>query len=279
MKGMFKLKYKLICIDMDGTLLNKAGEISEKNLDAIKMASGNGVNVAVTTGRLFASANYFADLLGVKTPVIASNGAYIRERSNDKVIYKSLLGYDNAIKIVEILKNFDLYPHFNTYDAIFTERLVNSSLFYSKLNETLPEDRRIKISIVEDWQKVLKENESEILKCIVIDKDIDKIKKVKEEISRIETLEVVSSLKKNFEIMARGVSKGKAVEMLANYYGIHKSEIICIGDNENDLSMIKYAGLGIAMGNAEDFVKESADYITDTNDNDGVAKAIEKFVL
>lgn len=273
------MKYKLICIDMDGTLLNKTGEISEKNLEAIKMASENGVNVAVTTGRLFTSANYFADLLGVKTPVIASNGAYIREKSSDKVIYKSLLGYDNAIKIVEILKNFNLYPHFNTYDSIFTEKLINSSLFYSKLNETLPEDRRIKIHIVEEWQRVLKENESEILKCIVIDKDIEKIKKAKEEINKIETVEVVSSLKKNFEIMSKGVSKGKAVEMLANYYGINKSEIICMGDNENDLSMIKYAGLGIAMGNAEDFVKESADYITDTNENDGVAKAIEKFVL
>lgn len=279
MKGMFELKYKLICIDMDGTLLNKTGEISKRNLEAIKMASKNGVNVAVTTGRLFASANYFADLLEVKTPVIASNGAYIREKSSDKVIYKSLLGYDNAIKVVEILKTFDLYPHFNTYDSIFTERIINSSLFYSRLNETLPEDRKIKICIVEDWQKVLKENEGEILKCIVIDKDIEKIKKAKEEINKIETLEVVSSLKKNFEIMAKGVSKGKAVEMLANYYGIDRSEIICMGDNENDLSMIKYAGLGIAMGNAEDFVKESAHYITDTNDNDGVAKAIEKFVL
>lgn len=276
---MFKLKYKLICIDMDGTLLNKSGEVSKKNLEAIKMASKNGVNVAVTTGRLFASANYFADLLEVKTPVIASNGAYIREKSSDKIIYKSLLGYDNAIKIVEILKIFDLYPHFNTYDSIFTERLINSALFYSKLNETLPEDRKIKIRIVEDWQKILKKNESEILKCIVIDKDMEKIKKAKEEIGKIETLEVVSSLKKNFEVMAKGVSKGKAVEMLANYYGIDRSEIICMGDNENDLSMIKYAGLGIAMGNAEDFVKESADYITDTNDNDGVAKAIEKFVL
>lgn len=279
MKGMFELKYKLICIDMDGTLLNKSGEISKRNLEAIKKAYSNGVNVAVTTGRLFASANYFADLLGVKTPVIASNGAYIREKSSDKIIYKSLLGHDNSIKIVEVLKKFDLYPHFNTYDSIFTEKIINSSLFYSKLNETLPEDRRIKIHMVEEWQKALKENENEILKCIVIDKDIEKIKKAKEEISKIGTLEVVSSLKKNFEIMSKGVSKGNAVEMLANYYGINKSEVICMGDNENDLSMIKYAGLGVAMGNAEDFVKESADYITDTNENDGVAKAIEKFIL
>lgn len=276
---MFKLEYKLICIDMDGTLLNKKGEISKRNLEAIKRAYSKGINVAVATGRLFASANYFADLLGVKTPVIASNGAYIREKSTDKIIYKSLLGKDNAMKIVEILKNFNLYPHFNSYDSIFTEKLISSSLFYSKLNETLPEDRRIKIHMVEEWQKSLKENENEILKCIVIDKDIEKIKKAREEISKIETLEVVSSLNVNFEIMSKGVSKGKAVEILSNYYQIDKNEIICMGDNENDLSMINYAGLGIAMGNAEDFVKERADYITDTNENDGVAKAIEKFVL
>src|SRR3712207_9057504 len=87
---------------------------------------------------------------------------------------------------------------------------------------------------------------------------------------------VVSSLGDNFEIMNKGVSKGRGVQELAEFYGLTKDEVICIGDGENDLSMIEYAGLGIAMGNAPNFIKEKANYITDTNDNDGVAKAIEK---
>ena len=90
---------------------------------------------------------------------------------------------------------------------------------------------------------------------------------------------MVSSWNNNFEIMNKGASKGHAVQVLANYYDIDKESIICIGDSENDLPMIKYAGLGIAMGNAPDYVKNQADYVTDTNSEHGVAKAIEKFIL
>jgi hydroxymethylpyrimidine pyrophosphatase-like HAD family hydrolase len=79
--------------------------------------------------------------------------------------------------------------------------------------------------------------------------------------------------------MCKGVSKGRAVEILAAFYNIKREEIICIGDNENDISMIKYAGMGVAMGNSENFIKELANYVTDTNVNDGVAKAIEKLIL
>lgn len=96
---------------------------------------------------------------------------------------------------------------------------------------------------------------------------------------KVKGIEVVSSYENNFEIMTNGVSKGRGVEILAAYYNIKPEEIICIGDNENDLSMIKFAALGVAMGNAPSSIKEQADYVTDTNDNDGVAKVIEKFIL
>ena len=90
---------------------------------------------------------------------------------------------------------------------------------------------------------------------------------------------MVSSRFDNFEVMNKGVSKGNAVKILADYYGINSEQVICIGDSENDLSMIKFAGLGVAMGNGSQVVKEAAQYITDSNNCDGVAKVIEKFVL
>ena len=95
----------------------------------------------------------------------------------------------------------------------------------------------------------------------------------------MEEFEVVSSRFDNFEAMNKGVSKGNAVTILAEHYGIAREQIICIGDSENDLSMIKYAGLGVAMGNADQEVKAAAHYITDSNNCDGVARVIEKFVL
>lgn len=273
------MSYKLICTDMDGTLLNSNNEISKRNLEAIKKASEKGVQVAVSTGRLFVSANYYADLIGVKTPVIASNGAYIRDKNIDKVIYKSLLGYKNCKKVMEVMKKYDMYAHFNTYNSIITEKLVHSSKFYSKMNESLPQDRRINIMITSNWEESFKEYENEILKCIVIDKDYEKLKLVKEELLKEEGLEVVSSFVNNIEVMTKGVSKGNAVDILANYYNLSREEVMCIGDSENDLSMIKFAGMGVAMGNGSELVKENSDYITDTNNEDGVAKAIEKFIL
>jgi len=92
-------------------------------------------------------------------------------------------------------------------------------------------------------------------------------------------VELSKSWRDNLEVMDKGVSKGSAVKLLCERLGINSDEVMAIGDNENDLSMIKFAGVGVAMGNAEDMVKEQADFITSSNDEDGVALAIEKYVL
>lgn len=273
------MKYKLLCLDMDGTLLDKENNISERNKGAIEKAVEKGVKVAICTGRVFTSAYYYSDILGIKTPIIASNGAYIREKDRDEVIYKNVLSIAQCRRIESILKANDFYFHFNTTSAILTAKLLYSSEFYAKANKSLAENMQIKINVIDDWEKTFEQNDGEIVKCIAIDKDNVKLNKVKNEIINLGDFEVVSSWDNNFEIMNKSVSKGHAVQVLANYYDIDKESIICIGDSENDLPMIKLAGLGIAMGNAPDYVKNQADYVTDTNSNHGVAKAIEKFIL
>lgn len=273
------MSYKMLCTDMDGTLLDDNKNISERNKRAIAEAVKRGIKIVVCTGRLFTSADYYADLIGVKAPVIASNGSYIREKDRNEVIYKCALGYERSKKVLDIVKKYGIYPHFNSSDRVFTEKIIYSSEVYIKNNKTLPKDRQINIEIVEDWDNVLKKYDDEILKLIAIDKDAEKIAKAKAELKEMEDIEVVSSYFDNFEVMGKGVSKGRAVEIMSGYYNIPREEIICIGDNENDLTMIEYAGLGVAMGNGEDDVKKAADFITDTNNNDGVAKVIEKFLL
>lgn len=270
---------KLLCIDMDGTLLNTDKEVSERTLKAVKGASEKGVKIAICTGRVFTSAHFYSELIGVKAPVIASNGAYVREKDRDEVIYKGLLGIDNCKKVLSICQKYGLQPHYNTSTTIFTEKILYSSEYYTALNKTLPEGSKIIIQLVEDWEKIFELNKYEILKCIVQDVDDEKIQMAKAELQEVGSMEVVSSFDRNFEIMNKGVSKGRAVEILANYYGIVKEEIMCIGDNDNDMSMIKLAGIGVAMGNGIESIKKIAQFITDTNDNDGVAKAIEKFIL
>lgn len=264
---------------MDGTLLNDEKKISDRTVKAVKAAVEKGVKFVITTGRLFTSANYYAEFLGIKVPIISANGAYIREKDKNEVIYKSVLGAGNSREILAILRKYNICPNFHTTDTIFTDSVNRSVDLYVKFNKFTTENNRINIEVVKEWDEVFSKNEDNILKCIAIDDNLENVRAAKEEMLKLPDIEVVSSYYNNFEVMGKGTSKGRAVEILAGYYNISREEIICIGDNENDLSMIEYAGLGVAMGNSEEDVLKAADYVTDTNNNDGVAKVIEKFIL
>lgn len=272
--------YKLICLDMDGTLLNDKKKISDRNKETIKKAHDKGIKVAISTGRVFASAHYYSELLGIKAPIIASNGAYIREKDRDEVIYESCLERETCEKILKVMEKYNFLKYFNTCNEIIADKPFPKANIYRIMNEELPDYMKVNLKVVEDLHEILnQEYESRIIKFISISEDYEKLNKAKKEVEEIGGLEVVRSSLNNFEVMNKGCSKGRAVEILAEFYNIKKEEVICIGDSENDLSMIKYAGMGVAMGNADDEIKEIANYITDTNNNDGVAKAIEKFVL
>ncbi|AYF53528.1 Cof-type HAD-IIB family hydrolase [Clostridium botulinum] len=273
------MTYKLICLDMDGTLLNNNKKISDRTKKSIKEAHKKGVKIAISTGRIFTSAKYYAHILGISAPIIASNGAYIREKDKNEIIYKSILSKDQCIDIINITKKYDFNFYLNTCDTIISSKPYPKGYTYLEMSSELPEDMKIKLEVNTNLEEEVFKKNGEIIKAICISNDSEILEKARQEILNLKSLEVVSSLGDNFEIMNKGVSKGKGVQKLAEFYGLTSDEVICMGDGENDLSMIEYAGLGIAMGNAPDFIKEKANYITDTNDNDGVAKAIEKFVL
>ena len=122
-------------------------------------------------------------------------------------------------------------------------------------------------------------NKEEVDKSIVFTPLKSTMIKIKDEINKLNSVDCFESGDHSLEINYKDVSKGNAIKSLLDKYKIKEEELVCIGDNENDISMIKLAGLGIAMGNAISEVKNIADYITDTNKRDGVAKAIEKFIL
>lgn len=118
-----------------------------------------------------------------------------------------------------------------------------------------------------------------IYKFLFIDNEREKLVKLRQELSTLNGINISSSWDNNLEVMDNWVSKGNSLEFLCNKLKISAKDVIAIGDNENDLTMINYAGLGVSMGNAADIVKNNADIITTTNDEDGVAKIIEKYVL
>jgi hypothetical protein len=271
--------YKMIAMDMDGTLLTDNKQITERTKKVINLASKKGVKIAVCTGRIFASARIYAEAIGTKTPVIASNGAYIRDKDTNKVIYEKYLKTNEVLRLAELTKGYGFYPHFYTYNTIMSEKMVFSSKNYNEWNKVLPDDAKINIVICSSLKDKVLEYNGKIIKMVVASDEGIRINELRNKIQNESNLSVVSSFPNSFEVMPYGTSKGNGVKILADKYNISPEEVICVGDSENDISMIQYAGLGIAMGNATEDVKMAADYITDTNENEGVAKAIERFVL
>ncbi len=275
------MAYKLVCIDVDGTLLNNRHKITKRTKEILLKAHELGVHIVISTGRMYTDAEYYSNLIGVKSPVIASNGAFIKEKDNDKVIYKDVLSESLSLKLLEIFRKHHIKPYFCTPHKFYYGNIM-FKLFYLAAKVVGTRSNKLDVEYVfswEQWQKVLHKEKDNMVKSEIIYRDAALIYELRKELKNLPQLEIIDSSKYNIEITSKGVSKGKAVEMLASLYGLKREEIITIGDSGNDLSMIEYAGLGIAMGNAADIVKQKADYITDSNDNDGVANAINKFIL
>lgn len=273
------MQYKLIVVDMDGTLLNSQKEVSERNKKAVKEALNSGVNVAIATGRIYTSARFYAKLLGIYTPIIACNGALIRDFRNNRPIYCNSIKQEDSINIAQICKKHNVYFHFYDDERFFVEKLGYTSLKYYQCDEKNAEEDQIHFVKIENTVDYLEKNDIEILKFVIIDDNMEKLKNVKKELQEINTLEISKSWYNNIEVMTKGVSKGKAVGKLREIYQLKREEIIAFGDNYNDLSMKDYVGTFVAMGNGEEIVKQQAGFITTSNDEDGVAIGIEKLVL
>ncbi len=273
------LKYKMVVMDMDYTLLPRSKEVTKRSKEALQKAMELGVKVVLATGRIYTSARVYAKLIGINTPIIASNGAIIREEISNNTIYKSTLPDDMIKEMVRLCREENLYCHLYTMKTVYTEKITNISNSYAKWNVQLEEEDKIDIQVLSDVEEAIEFEKGNILKAVVVDEDNEKIMRIRNEILGMGKVSASQSLKDNLEVMNYGVSKGNSVKILSEIYGISREEIIAIGDNENDISMIDYAGLGVAMANAEECLIQRANYITDSCEEDGVAKVIEKFIL
>ena len=272
--------YKLIAIDLDMTLLDRNKNISYRNKKAIELAKEKGVKIVLCSGRILKGVMYFAKVLGLHDQVIvACNGAIVRDLKKNKDIYYVGLENEKSLEIARICKENDIYYHYYFQDTMIARRLDYSSKFYYEKNKELPKEERIDI-IIDDSEQTLKSCGDLITKFVIIDKDVEKVDRVREIIEkRLLGVETTKSDTNILEVMKEGVNKKRALEFVCSYLGIDPKEIMAIGDNENDLQMIEFAGLGVAMENAIEELKEIADFVTQSYEDDGVAKAIEKFVL
>lgn len=264
------MKYKMIAVDMDGTLLNSNGEISERNTHAIRCAMDRGVRFVLATGRPIQGVRDYADKLGISGPVITYNGAMIVDAVTEEILYEQGMDRDDAALAMELGRQYDTTMCIWSKGQLYVNKLNDRAYEYMKISGVEP-------VLVEDYDSLIHDG---ITKILWYD-DEDMIGRMPAEMATKPFSETSFCLSRPFfiEFFSNKVSKANAISKLCEVYGILPEEVITIGDAPNDLPMIEFAGLGVAMDNADDSVKAAAKYVTATNDEDGVAAVIEKFVL
>lgn len=264
------MRYKMIAVDMDGTLLTHEKIITKRNFEALKKAQEKGVLTVVSTGRAIAGVDIYEEIVALENPVILCNGAEIVKFPDGKLLYKQPFERSVAEKVIEEGKKR------NTTLCIWSNGKLYANVYNDNVR-TYEGYSRGRAKILDDMTPVL---DNGITKIVWYDEP-DKITAYITEMKAFfgNTSSCVRTAPEFLEFFDPTVSKATAVESIAAGYGIKNREIICIGDGYNDVEMIELAGLGVAMGNAPDDVKSRADFVTETNANDGVAVVIEKFIL
>ena len=264
--------YKLLVLDVDGTLLDGEDKISPRNKKAIQGARDMGVKVILASGRMFFITKKYADQLNLNMPLITYNGALIKN-SEGRIISHTPVPLNITFEVISFTRRQGL--HLNTYldDTLYVERENKYSRYYQNRYGVTPH-------VVLDLLKFYEKKGTPPTKLLVIieTKEMNKWFPIFKE-KFLNKLYLTQSEGRHIELLHPHVSKVFALKKVINLYGIKREEIMAIGDGVNDIEMIKYAELGVAMDNSSSLVKKVADYMAPSNIKDGVAETIERFIL
>jgi Cof subfamily protein (haloacid dehalogenase superfamily) len=269
-RGWSMTDFRLVAIDLDGTLLRNDLQISPRAKRAIRQVRELGVEVTLCTGRMYASALPYAREIGLELPLVTYNGALVKNTGTGQVIYQRLLPEKYAREIIAKAKEYDLPVNVYHDDRLFVERITPEGRAYM-------EKSRIPVQEVGDLSRWL---EQDPLKVLVMG-EREKLDRLAEDWVREwgDAVYITKSWPTYLEFLHPEATKGLGLQALARHLHVEQEQVMGIGDSYNDLEMFKYAGFSVVMGNAEPAVKEAADYVTLTNDDDGVAEALEKFII
>ena len=287
--------YKLVAIDLDGTMLNSYGMVTENTKQVIKNTINKGTEVIIASGRPIDSIKTIAKEIGTENYFIAGNGALIYDIKENKVIYEKYLSKQKVLEIIKICEENSIAYNIYTEKTIIAKGLKYNVLYYYKENLKKEENKKTNITIVEDVYEYIKNLENEkFLKITVCDETKSVFNSIIRKLRTVEDIDVLDVLHMSRKMIKQGtedvpieyyyteislkdVDKWNAIEYLANKMNISKDEIIAIGDNINDKKMIENAKVGIAMGQSTPVITKIADFVTLNNNEDGVAKALEKY--
>ncbi len=278
---------KLIASDMDGTLLNSEHDIDKETVLAINRAEENGIIFVISTGREYESVKYVLDKHNIRCQCVLSNGAEYRDEDGNIL---AVINIDDvtAKDIMYVLREYNMAARIFTSDGVYTtsskeDALMEVAYRTKSFNPDLTMDEAREMAKNETFFKNLKFINNieeffqlgiEVRKFVAFHKDEELIKKIKDSMKIIKDIAVSSSFKDNIEITQKDAQKGIILRRVVTQMGINPDEVMILGDSFNDYSMFELFKESVAMKNAIPEVKAIAKYITDSNDNLGVAKAI-----
>ena len=272
-------KIRLIATDLDFTLLNADKEVSERNRRALELAAEKGIHIVPATGRFYGGMPECIKSMDFIRYIISINGACVFDLKEDKEIFKAEIPKETAVDFIEFTENYPV-----AFDCYMNNVSYMNSTFIAEAERYAPDRyyldmfKNLRIP-VGDLKQVIKESEHDVQKIQWFLTDMSKKEEYMRKIaSEFPEFMVSSSVPKNIEINIKKANKGEALTALANYLDIPVECTAAFGDGSNDLTMIRHAGVGIAMGNAIEEVKAAADIITLPYDEDGVAYGIEKIL-
>jgi Cof subfamily protein (haloacid dehalogenase superfamily) len=279
---------KLIASDLDGTMFEKGNVIPETNLKAINDINNSNINFTICTGKTYSLFKNICEDIGTGYGIFGNGNQIINLKTGEE-IYRKLLRNEDVLFCINTAKKLKLHVHLYTNKEVITEKLLYMDLRNFELTKN-DKNVDLEFKIVTDIQEYVERENPEILKLVIsAEKDLAILKEefVKNKNLQVNLIrkvdkyrdEIIGKEYEYLDIMPAGINKEQALEVLENYLKIDKSEVLAIGDNLNDLEMIKDSGVGIAVANAYDEVKEVANYTTTTTaQNGGFAEAVYKFI-
>lgn len=275
-----KFDIKLIGLDLDGTVFNENKHISARTINAITKAIKKGVIVIPATGRPYGGLpDEFLSIPGVRYALTA-NGSSVLDLTKQKVIYSNLISIKDGLELIDELLSYDaIIDFFIDGNGYSPKSCIGSVKDYMQTESMVEYFIRTRSFYETDIKEFILDKNTPIEKIQLLFKDISKKYEAFDQLKQLSKFTFTSAMPNNIEINSATSNKGDGLLGLGNLLGIKKEEMMACGDSSNDYDMIKLAGLGVAMGNATKEIKEIADFITLSNEEDGVAYAIEKYVL
>lgn len=275
---------RLVSSDIDSTLIDNVHPICQRNTEAISYLKEKNVTFSLCTGKSYAISKDFCKNIGADFGIFG-NGSHCVNLTTNTDIFKRTLSIDSLTKCLELANEYGMHIHANTDTGIISEKLE-----YLDLRNSLLFPGKIEINEVSDIYNNLITGNAQILQLVL--SSCDDLSEFKAKLQQISGISITHIRKKGkyrdkiidkdyeyLDISTSNVSKGNAVSTLSNYLNIPKEQIIAIGDNINDISMFKVAGIGVAVSNGYDEVKAVADFVTKNSAGDGgFAEAIYKFI-